>query len=62
MNEIIVQGNDAYCGGTISIVYARNATISPLHLDFTREDGYSCSMSLNHDAVKELLKLIVDNL
>jgi len=62
MSEIIVQGNDAYCGGAVSIVYNRDAGISPLHLDFTREDGYTCSISLTHEAVKELLKLIVDNL
>jgi len=60
--EITVYGNDVVCGGTIKITYSRNASVSPLHLDFIREDGHTASMSLNHNAVKELLKLIVNNL
>ena len=60
--EIVVYGNDAVCGGKIEITYNRGASVSPLHLDFEREDGYKCSMSLNHSAVRELLKLIVNNI
>ena len=36
MSDITVQGNDAISAGTIEIVYNRNASISPLHLDFIR--------------------------
>ena len=61
-NEIVVRGNDAICGGKVKIHYSRNASVSPLHLDFERSDGFKCSMSLTHSAVRELLKLIVNNI
>ena len=61
-NEINVYGNDSYCGGIVKITYTKYASVSPLHLDFAREDGHTASMSLNHNAVHELLKLIVNNL
>jgi light-regulated signal transduction histidine kinase (bacteriophytochrome) len=61
-NTIKVWGNDAVAGGYIEISYNRSASVSPLHLDFTREDGLTVSMSLTHNSVKELLKLIVGNL
>lgn len=61
-DKIIVYGNDAVDGGYITIQYSRGASVSPLHLDFKRSDGFECNMSLTHGAVKELLKFIVNNL
>jgi hypothetical protein len=60
-DKIIVHGNDVVDTGTIAIEYNKNAPVSPLHLDFIRKDGHRCSISLTHGAVKELLKLIVNN-
>lgn len=61
-DEIVVQGNDAFCGGKVKIYYSRNASVSPLYLDFEREDGFKCSIALTHSAVRELLKLIANNI
>lgn len=61
-NTIKVYGNDAVAGGYVTITYSPSARISPLHLDFKREDGLEASISLTHTSVKELLKLIVGNL
>lgn len=61
-DEIVVYGNDSVCGGKVTVCYSRGASVSPLHLTFEREDGFSCSLSLSHSAVKELLKLIVNNI
>lgn len=61
-NKIVVHGNDVLDGGEVTIEYNRYASVSPLHLDFKREDGFKCSISLTHGAVKELLKLVVNNL
>ena len=61
-NEIVVQGNDAFCGGKVKIYYSRDACVSPLHLNFEREDGFKCSIALTHEAVRELLKLIANNI
>ena len=62
MDKIIVYGNDAVDMGTVTITYSKSAPVSPLHLDFKRDDGLECSISLTHRSVKELLKLIVNNL
>lgn len=61
-SSIKVWGNDAVSGGYIEITYNKAACVSPLHLHFKRDDGLEVSMSLTHSSVKELLKLIVNNL
>lgn len=60
--QIKVKGNDAVDEGVVTISYNKNASISPLHLDFKREDGVEVSISLTHQSVKELLKLVVSEL
>lgn len=61
MNRITVEGNDVIDHGYVEITYSKDAPISPLHLDFTRDDGYACSMSLTHHAVRQLIKLIINS-
>lgn len=62
MTHIIVEGNDAVDTGYVTISYYKGSSVSPLHFDFKREDGFECSISLTHNAVKELLKLLVNEL
>lgn len=62
MDKIVVRGNDAVGSGAVFIEYHKDAQIAPLHLSFKREDGLECNICLHHDAVKELLKLIVNNI
>lgn len=61
-NKIVVYGNDAVDMGVVTIEFNKDASVSPLHLDFKRDDGLECHISLTHKSVKELLKLIVNNL
>lgn len=61
-NKIVVYGNDAVSVGVVTIEFYKGAPVSPLHLDFKRDDGLECHISLTHGAVKELLKLVVSNL
>lgn len=61
-SEIKVNGNDAVDGGIVTICYNKLARVSPLHLDFVRKDGHTACISLDHHAVRQLLKLIVDNI
>lgn len=61
-NAVSVDGNDAVESGTVKIEYYKDASVSPLHIAFTRDDGYECSIAITHSGVKELLKLIVNNM
>lgn len=62
MKTIQVGGNDACESGYVEITYNKSASVSPLHFHFEREDGFCCDISLHHSSVKELLKLIVNEL
>lgn len=59
--KIVGTGNDAVMGGKVDIVYSRGARVSPLHIDFTREDGFKCHVSLSHHTARELLVLLAKN-
>lgn len=58
---IKVRGNDAVDEGMVEVHYSRGAGVSPLHLEFTRRDGFKCSVALTHSAARELLVLLAKN-